>query len=193
MTRPLLYLSHPNVVIDPDVPVPQWPLSDQGRARAANAARIPALRQATRIAASTEQKAQDTAHILAEALSLPLSSHDDMGENDRSATGFLPPEEFEATADAFFAAPSVSTRGWETAEAAQARILAAARPFLEDQSQTTLLIGHGAVGTLLWCALTGLAISRRHDQPGGSGGNLWTFDPAGAISLPWTPIEDLVP
>lgn len=37
-------------------------------------------------------------------------------ENDRSSTGFLPPEEFEVVADAFFAQPGVSVRGWETAQ-----------------------------------------------------------------------------
>jgi len=48
-----------------------------------------------------------------------------LGENDRSATGYLEPQEFETTANAFFAYPERSIRGWETAQAAQTRIVEA--------------------------------------------------------------------
>ena len=55
-------------------------------------------------------------------------THPGIGENDRSATGFLPREEFWATADLFFAHPTESIRGWERAIDAQARIVAADQP-----------------------------------------------------------------
>jgi broad specificity phosphatase PhoE len=87
-----------------------------------------------------------------------------MGENDRSATGFLPPSEFEATADRFFAEPDWSVRGWETARAAQARIVAAVRTALLDISGDALFVEHGGVGTLLYCALRRVEIDRRYDQ-----------------------------
>ena len=31
----ILFITHPEVVIDPKVPVPEWPLSEQGRTRPA--------------------------------------------------------------------------------------------------------------------------------------------------------------
>ena len=40
-------------------------------------------------------------------------------ENDRSATGYLPPNQFEAMADRFFAEPQASVLGWERAVDAQ--------------------------------------------------------------------------
>jgi hypothetical protein len=46
-----------------------------------------------------------------------------MHENDRSATGFLPPDEFETVANRLFAEPLVSIRGWERAIDAQLRIV----------------------------------------------------------------------
>jgi hypothetical protein len=46
-----------------------------------------------------------------------------MHENDRSATCFLEPNEFEAVADQFFAQSLVSVRGWERAIDAQFRIV----------------------------------------------------------------------
>ena len=93
----------------------------------------------------------------------------DLGENDRSATGFLPPAEFEQMADAFFANPGESVRGWERAVDAQARIVAAVREVAaeEDGTGDILVSAHGAVGALLRGSLLGAPISRALDQPGG--------------------------
>jgi len=54
------------------------------------------------IVSSTERKAVDTAELLAGHRALSFAVRADLGENDRSATGYLPREEFEATADLFF-------------------------------------------------------------------------------------------
>ena len=59
-----------------------------------------------------------------------------LGENDRSSTGYLPPEVFEATADRASADGDVA------------------------------IVAHGGVGTLLLCALSGVEITRALDQPG---------------------------
>jgi broad specificity phosphatase PhoE len=101
-----------------------------------------------------------------------------MHENDRSATGFLPPTRFEEMADLFFARPAESVLGWERAIDAQARIVAEVDACLERPlSGDILFVGHGAVGTLLWCALSGAPIGRAHDQTPG-GGFWFAFDVA---------------
>lgn len=184
------YLTHPQVAIDPAVPVPQWPLSAVGRSRAESFARSSLLEATTRIVASDEVKARETAAIIAPPLGLGVSVEADMGENDRSSTGFLPKDAFEAMADRFFASPDESADGWETARAAQIRIVGAFGRLVRVHGEGDLLaVGHGAVGTLLYCHLAGLAIDRRHDQPAG-GGNLFAVDPATRTVLHgWKPIE----
>ena len=187
--RQLIYLSHPEVLIDPDVPVPHWPLTDQGRERARSLAAAAVLANVARIVSSKEVKALQTAGILSELLEVPVTARADMGENDRSATGFLPGPEFEQVADAFFAAPDQSVRGWETAQEAQNRIVhAAEEEIARGGAGDLLLVGHGAVGTLLWCHLRGVPISRDHDQT--LGGSLWIAPLADLRPLaPWAPIE----
>ena len=186
------YLSHPQVRIDPDVPVPQWELNDVGAARVARLAGAPALSDTVAVYASTETKAVETAAPLAAAIPCPVMTREDMGENDRSATGFLPPPEFEAVADQFFARPKNSIRGWERAIDAQARIVAAVEAALaEAPPGDVLLVGHGAVGTLLWCHLAGEPIRRLRDQgPGTGGGNWFAFD-RDSLNLNghWRPME----
>jgi broad specificity phosphatase PhoE len=186
-----LYITHPQVRIDADVPVPQWGLSDIGRARAEQAAQARWARKLHRIVSSDEVKAIETAELLAAAAGVPVEILHDTHENDRSATGFLPPPQFEEAADWFFAHPDQSFKGWERAVDAQARIVSAVSTLLDghDAQLPIAFVGHGGVGTLLKCHLQGQAISRRHDQPGG-GGNLFCFSLANrTVSCDWTPFE----
>ena len=186
-----LYITHPQVRIDPDVPVPKWGLSDIGRARTEEAAQADWARQLRRIISSDEVKAIETAEILAASAGAPVEILHGAHENDRSATGFLPPPQFEEAADWFFAHPEESFKGWERAVDAQARIVSLVTSVLEDHDPglPIAFVGHGGVGTLLKCHLGGSPISRSRDQPGG-GGNLFCFSLADrSISCDWTPFE----
>lgn len=139
-----VYLTHPEVQIDPAVPVPDWGLSQIGRDRAANARKLDWAAKIRRIIASEERKAVETAEIFAEPFDLPVETVAAFHENDRSATGFLPPPEFEATADQFFANPEQSIRGWERAKDAQTRIVRALKAVVltTPDSDPILFSGH---------------------------------------------------
>jgi broad specificity phosphatase PhoE len=173
-------VTHPDVTIDPCIPVPDWPLSERGRARMLAMAAHPWSKGIRCIFASSERKARDGAQILAQGLGLGgYSVVADLRENDRSATGYLPKQEFEATADAFFSRPQESVRGWEPAVAAQPRIICAVEQIV-SQARTDgdlAIVGHGGTGTLLYCHLAGLPIDRRYDQPATNGGKLVRLRP----------------
>jgi broad specificity phosphatase PhoE len=178
-----LYLSHPQVTIDPAVPVPDWGLSDIGRQRTEALARQPWIQSFGRVVSSTENKAIETAAIIAKALGLAVHIGQSLHENDRSATGFLKPSEFEDTADQFFLHPEDSIRGWERAVDAQARIIGGITRALSDAPDIpTIFTGHGGVGTLLYCHCARLPIARSNDQPAG-GGNHYLFDIRNRIVL----------
>ncbi len=186
-----IYLTHPQIRMEPEKPIPNWSLSDTGRARTEQTALSPWVSALRRIVSSDETKALETAAIIARAAGVTVEVLEHSGENDRSSTGFLVPDEFENAADAFFADPERSFRGWERAIDAQARIVSAVAGVLDghDPSQPIAFIGHGGVGTLLKCHLSGQGISRRHDQPAG-GGNLFAFRLADrAVACDWTPME----
>jgi broad specificity phosphatase PhoE len=171
------YLTHPQVLIEPMKEVPRWSLNEVGRARiTALAAQLGCLSRTRRVISSDETKALETAGPLASALGVELEVRPLMHENDRSATGYLPQEEFEKVADAFFANPSRSVRGWETAEHAQHRIIKEVDACLAGpQDGDVLIVGHGGVGALLFCALSGNGINRRFDQGPGGGGCWFQF------------------
>ncbi len=185
----LLFITHPEVEIDPARPIERWRLSPAGVARMRAFAEGAEAAGVTAIRASTETKAIEAAGILAGRLGLGVSVDRDLGENDRSATGFLPPPEFEATADAFFARPGESIRGWERAADAQARVRAAvARAVAAHEGAGDLaIVAHGAVGTLMLCHLLGRPIDRALDQP--FQGHFWVAQlPGLRILHGWRPI-----
>ena len=192
-----LYITHPQVVQDPAVPVPRWGLSALGRSRAERFANHPLVRAAARVISSPETKALELAAILGTVSGKPVDSGDNVAENDRTSTGYVGPERFEQLADAFFASPDDSAEGWETARAAQRRITSAFEAALanHDPSLPIAFAGHGAVGTLLKCQLGGRAISRNEDQrrigdPGG--GNVFVVRLSDrALLTDWLAMEAL--
>jgi len=187
----LRYLSHPEVACDPEVPVPDWGLRARGRARMRAIASLGWPAGTTRIISSAERKARETAAYLAQPLRVTVEVAADLGEIDRSSTGYVPHARHEVLANALFARPEESIEGWERAVDAQSRAADALCRLLTpiragglgpaSQVGDLLLVGHGGIGTLLWCHLAGRLIDRSEDQPGG-GGQVW------AVTLP-----DLVP
>lgn len=194
-----LYVSHPQVQMDANVPVPLWGLSAEGRRRAAAFAASGVAPRGAMVFSSRERKALELADLVAAAAGTLVLSDHLMGENDRSATGFLPPELFEAMADRFFAEPEHSADGWERAVDAQRRIVSTVTTAMASVPPGTpaIFCGHGAVGTLLKCHVAGRPIARSEDQNrtgGTGGGNCFVFDlETRELHSEWTRLEDFAP
>lgn len=176
--------------IDPTVPVPEWGLSDIGRQRVE--ALKGALGSTKTIVSSTETKAVETASIISKFLDVPITIIAETGEIDRSIAGYMKSDEFNQTRRAFFAEPNMSAQGWETARAAQTRIVKACAHIIADHYLGDILIvGHGGVGTLLYCHFAKIPISVEQDQPDG-GGNYFAVDlEKMQPTHKWRPIEML--
>ena len=186
------FITHPEVRIDPAVPVPEWGLSPLGLQRMRTLERQPWLQGIRAVWCSTERKAREGGEIIAGFVGAPLRQLAELGENDRSATGYLPKAEFETVANAFFASPHESVRGWERAIDAQRRIFAAIEAVVAESpaAHDIAVVSHGGVGALLLCRLKGCAITRTEDQPGDGGGNYYCFDKAShGLIHGWLPID----
>ena len=161
------YITHPEVTIDPEVPVVEWGLSRVGSERARVMLDQPWVRRIDRVVSSEEVKALQFSEVIARHRRLRVEVRPATGENDRTSTGYLPPAEFEELADAFFASPTRSVRRWETAVDAQTRIVTELADLLDSPSDgEVVVVGHGGVGTLWLCWLAEQPIHRRHDQDG---------------------------
>jgi broad specificity phosphatase PhoE len=167
----LIFVTHPEVVIDPAMPVPDWPLSPTGRARMRTFAERDVARGLAAVYASAERKARDGAGILAGAAGLAVGIDPDLGENDRSSTGYVAPPVFWGIVRAFFKEPEASVRGWERAVDAQRRIVGAVeRVARSGPAGDVAVVSHGGVGALLLAHLLQAPISDRFGQPHPGGG-----------------------
>ncbi len=177
MVQTVYFITHANVQIDPSVPITQWGLSATGKARHAEFNQTASNLNITAIFSSAEQKAIDGAASLSEFVDIEYNAIQALHDNDRSATGYLPPPEFEKTADAFFEHPNESIRGWEKAIDAQKRVVDATNAILANNNTkgNVAMVAHGAVGALLLCHLSNVPITRKMDQPGSGGGNYFAF------------------
>lgn len=185
-------ITHPDVVIDPDVPVPQWPLSQRGRERMRRLLAQPWVEGISAVYCSTEQKAIDGARILAAHLSIGYHMVPALGEIDRSATGYLPQEEHAVLARRVFAHPEKSVRGWETPYDAQRRFARAVEDVIagDDSEGHLAIVAHGGVATFYLCHLKGCPIRWEERQPGATGGNVYCFEARSkALVHGWRPID----
>src|SRR5262245_4311709 len=93
MERLVRYLTHPQVEIDPTIPVPQWGLSAVGRRRVTALGARDWLSSTTEILSSGERKTLRRPRCWPRRSALLVEVRDAMHENNRCATGFLRPDE----------------------------------------------------------------------------------------------------
>lgn len=174
----VFFISHANVAIDPDIPVPNWGLSEKGMLRHQKFNENKLVKNISAIYSSKEQKAIDAAQILSKHTGLNFQQLEALGEIDRSSTGYLAEDEFQATVNLFFENPDTSIRGWERAIDAQKRIVKAIKNIitLEKEKKDIAIVAHGGVGALLLSYLLKKDISRKFDQPFNGGGNYFCFE-----------------
>jgi broad specificity phosphatase PhoE len=141
----LILVRHARPRIDPDIPPSKWELCPDGRiATAALAGKLAAFNPAC-VVSSTERKAEETAHILAEELKVPLEFDAGLGEHKRPSASFGTEEEFQARIAEIFAHPKVPAPGGESAEQACERLAAA---LARHTARPLVAVTHGTVLSL---------------------------------------------
>jgi broad specificity phosphatase PhoE len=83
------FITHPDVVINPAIPVVRWPLSWRGRIRMLKMLEKPWVSGVDAIYCSTEQKAIDGSAIISEALGIPVHGASGIGRKRPFRDGLL--------------------------------------------------------------------------------------------------------
>ena len=153
----LLYLiRHAEVLLRGDQPMPEWQLSATGEQQARDLSRSPAWDGLALIASSPEAKAIATARPTADAAGLELQIEPDLHEVDRGTTPLVSADEYHALVAAHFASPHESVSGWETADAARARVVACIDRLTAGADGTVCVVSHGLVLSHYLADLRGL-------------------------------------
>ena len=148
--RKLILIKHAAPQVVPGTPSEQWTLSDAGRAACGPLAERVRPHQPVAIVASTEPKARETAELVAAALSVAVTTGDDLHEHDRSNVPHLPSREFISMVELLFRRPGELVLGKETAHGASARFRSAVdEVVLGHPDGNVAIVSHGTVIALL--------------------------------------------
>jgi broad specificity phosphatase PhoE len=135
--------------IEPTIDAAEWRLGEEGRVRCLALAMVLSAYELDGIVSSTEPKAEETARIVGEVLSLDVELDERLREHDRTGTGWLGAERFGESVKAAFARPSEVVYGGESIDAARERFAAAA------ERPGTAIVSHGTVISAFAAARTG--------------------------------------
>jgi broad specificity phosphatase PhoE len=153
----LILVKHALPEIIPVLPANQWHLSEVGRSQCALLADQLATYAPAVLVSSSEPKALETAHLVAQRMHTSVQVVDGLQEHDRSNTPWLGPEEFGRAIAAFFRHPTELVLGCETAQQASERF---AKTVAEVTSryaeQNTVILTHGTVLSLFVARATGM-------------------------------------
>jgi broad specificity phosphatase PhoE len=153
----LILIKHSLPEIAGNLPACEWRLSDAGRLRCKALAERLAPHRVTRLVASREPKAFETAQEVAAHLGLTLAAEDDLHEHVHREAGLLEAAEFEAAVARFFAQPGDLVFGSETADQAHRRFTQALALVLgKYREETVAVVTHGRVLTLFVSRAVGL-------------------------------------
>ncbi|MDB5084168.1 MAG: hypothetical protein JWN30_1054 [Bacilli bacterium] len=151
---PNLYvIRHAQVEIDPNVPAQEWPLSKEGERSTLELIAAESWPDVSTIYHSPEPKAEQTATIIADALSLKMESHLALRELQIN-TGFLSSAEFEHRVGAFL--EGCPDPDFEDYELAGNRIEQGVKDIVRRAGGvSTAIVSHGRILTVWFSRLKG--------------------------------------
>ncbi len=154
--RRLILVRHALPEIRRDVPAAAWPLSEAGRAAAAELARRITHDGVTRVFTSTEPKAAGTARALAAAWDLDVEEVPGLQEHERPEAQWMTREAFDGRVRELFARPAERVFGTESADEARRRFTMALMRLVTRAAGDVVVVSHGTVITLFVAGAAGV-------------------------------------
>lgn len=127
----------------------EWSLSQKGVSQVIEVAETGCFDDIDVIVSSMEEKALQTAMIIANRVQKEISVNFDLGEHDRRNSGFLEQNEFNETIQYAFNNMNQSKRRWETTKDALERFTNAVNEIdSKHEDSNILVVSHGTVLSL---------------------------------------------
>lgn len=162
----LIFVTHPEVRVEPAVAREKWDLSEKGKEELKNLLSKDFWKEINLIYTSKENKAHSVAEIIANSFGLKLVKIDGLEEVNRTSTGFIDDEKYRSAIEDFYLHPADSYKGWETAYDATERIKNSINKLRSENpsEETYVLIGHAMIGSCLSCYIRGIDPSFNEDN-----------------------------
>ena len=153
MTK-LIYVTHPTFELDKSKLPHEWELSENGLKQAKLLVEMPFWKEVNVIYSSIEPKATQVAKIASEKYNIPWFKEKDLGEANRTATPFLPMEEYMDAVQQAYNNPDSNINGWESHHQMMKRNAIILEKIKKNNpDKTIVIVGHGGAGTTVKCTI----------------------------------------
>ncbi|GAA0371121.1 histidine phosphatase family protein [Bacillus horti] len=148
--RKLILVKHALPIIDEEKASGEWHLSDEGKEKCRDLAKLLKDVHTHSIYSSYVPKAKETAEGIAEVLGCNVVAHENLHEHSRNEVNFMPRGVFIDTMMKFFQYPHALIFGEETANEAKNRFTQAVKEIVYQtpQEDDIVIVAHGTVNTL---------------------------------------------
>lgn len=157
MNSTFYFLRHAETKVDKNTPISKWILSEKGKEQARQLAEGGSFDDVDIVCSSAEQKAYQTAKLIAEKLGKAVTRLAEINELDRDAREFLGPDDYEEKVEYCLKHPSESVNSWETVEHALERFEKKIDELdRQYENKKILVVGHGFTINLYFAKLLGV-------------------------------------
>ena len=154
MDNEILFIRHGKTLVDKNVPIENWVLTDAGSEQAKELADNAKFQDADILISSKEDKAYLTIKPLADKISKEITEISELGEIARPDSEKLTLEEYEDAKKKIFEDFDFSIYGWETANHALNRFKEAVKKIDEQYNNKKIIIcAHGTVMSLYFASM----------------------------------------
>ncbi len=160
----LIYITHPQVIIDAKTPIDQWQLSKDGLEAVERLSQLQFWDDVNKIYSSKETKAFQVAEIISKKFNIAYEAYENFNELDRQSTGLLPINKYMEAVKFTYENFDTSYKGWETLESSYNRNTKQLTGIINgNKGKNIVIIGHGSAGTLIKCFIKGIKPSFSED------------------------------
>ena len=143
----LVFIRHSKSLVNPDIPITTWGLSDEGVMLAKKLNELSQIKNLDVIYTSLQLKALETAILATKNLGIPVKTDDRLTESTSFTNKFVSLEQLEENNKKYFSGKQISINGGETIEEAHSRFMIALRDIAaaEDGKSNVGIVSHGNI------------------------------------------------
>lgn len=161
----LIYITHPEVIIDADIDIDSWQISSLGWDRIQNLLLLDFWHIVEKVYTSTEPKAYAIAEEIKKEKGIGFEKIHDFREIDRSSTGMITPiSKYMQVVRSSYENPLSQIKGWESLNSVMLRNSKIVEKLkVKHLRKTIVIIGHGCAGTTIKCHIKKISPSFQED------------------------------
>ncbi len=143
----IIFIRHSKSLVNPDVPIATWALSDEGVDLAKKLKKVLGVKSIEVIYSSLQPKALETAILATKDLGIPIRTHKDLTESTSFTNKFVNLQQLEENTREYYKNPDLSINNGETSKEAVLRFNTAINEIvrIEKGRKVIGIVSHGSI------------------------------------------------